>query len=65
MLYEVITHSFTSRAGPPGGAGALVDADHKVQVYYPEEEYGQAGFMPDWPSLSSLIRPATLRNNFV
>jgi len=63
-LHKHFNHRMASRwvqRGPDGKLTLMyVDADHKVKVYYPEEEYGQAGFMPDWPSLSSLIRPAAL-----
>lgn len=37
-----------------------VDHYHKNQVYYPPMEYGQAGFTPDWTSLSQLFNPALL-----
>lgn len=37
-----------------------VDHYHKNQVYYPPMEYGQAGFNPDWTSLSQLFNPALL-----
>lgn len=37
-----------------------VDHYHRNQVHYPPIEYGQAGFVPNWPQLSQLFDPALL-----
>ena len=37
-----------------------VDHYHKNQVHYPPNEYGQAGFIPEWDKLNRLLAPGSL-----